>query len=313
LRRNWCESETMQKLPLTALRAFSAVYETGGVRIAARSLEVTHSSISRQIRELESWLGVALFESGRGKSAISLTPQGRALGQAASAGLAELERAVGAVRELRAPNSVIVATTASFAARWLLPRLASFVQSQPWIELSIATDQSVRGIAEQGADLAVRMGAGPWPQGSGQPLMNDALFPVATRRYWQSLRERNPLRAIARARLLHDRDPAAAWERWFDVHPARGVDLRVGPRFTSSDLVLQAAAQGLGVALARARFAAGDLVAGTLMRPFGAERVEIPQAYWLVTEGESASRPAVAKVIEWLITASTGSAATTVP
>lgn len=308
----------MQKLPLTSLRALAALYETGGVRLAARSLEVTHSSISRQLRELESWLGVALFEPGRGNKALALTPQGQALARAASAGLSELERAVGAVRELRAPNSVVIATTASFAARWLLPRLPEFSRAHPWIELSIATDQSVRGLAEQGADLAVRMGSGPWPEQS-VALMDDALFPVATRQYWHSLRERQPGRAIAKARLLHDRDPASAWERWFDQHPARGVDLRTGPRFTSSDLVLQAAAQGQGVALARARFISGELVAGTLIRPFGETRVELPRAYWLITERESTAKPAVAAVIGWLrgasdlARASTRSGATSVP
>jgi LysR family glycine cleavage system transcriptional activator len=297
----------MQKLPLAALRAFAAVYETGGVRTAARSLGVTHSAVSRHLRELESWIGIALLAPRRGNAAIALTPQGHALGKAALSGLAELERAVMGARELRPPHSVVVAATASFASRWLIPRLASLTRQAPWIELSIATDQQVRGVTEQGADLAVRMGVGPWVESAGEPLMDDALFPVATRRYWQTLRERQPARAVAKARLLHDRDPAAGWERWFGAYPSRGVDLRVGARFTSSDLVLQAAAQGFGVALARARFAGEDLAAGKLIRPFGAAQVELPQAYWLVHEREAAAKPAVATVIDWLRAEAAGS------
>jgi LysR family glycine cleavage system transcriptional activator len=292
----------MQKLPLAALRAFAAVYEMGGVRPAARTLRVTHSSISRHLRELESWLGVVLFEKRDGNRRMVLTPQAQALGKAASAGLAELEHAVEGVRDLRRPNSVVVATTASFAARWLIPRLPLLQRSHPWIELSIVTHQSVRDMAEQGADLALRMGSGPWADSPVEAIMDDALFPVANRRYWASIGERQPTRALAKSRLLHDRDAAAAWEKWFAEHPARAVDLRTGPRFTSTDLVLRAAAQGLGVALARAQLVAEELRSGGLFRPFGSAQVSLPRAYWLVGPANVDARPAVHAVIEWLKT-----------
>jgi LysR family transcriptional regulator, glycine cleavage system transcriptional activator len=259
----------MQKLPLAALRAFAAVYEMGGVRPAARALRVTHSSISRHLRELERWLGVDLFEQQGGSGRMVLTPQSQALGRAAVAGLSELERAVERVRESKRPNAVVIATTASLAARWLVPRLPLLQKSQSWIEVSIVTQQSVRSLSEQGADLALRMGGGPWTDEACEPLMDDALFPVATRKCWSDLRERNVSRALARAVLLHDRDPSAAWEKWFAAHPAKGVDLRAGPRFTSSDLCLRAAAHGLGVALARERLVADELATGVLFRPFG--------------------------------------------
>jgi LysR family transcriptional regulator, glycine cleavage system transcriptional activator len=303
----WFGFETMQKLPLAALRAFAAVYEMGGVRAAARTLRVTHSAVSRQLRELEKWLGVALFEQRDGSRRMILTPQAQALGRAALAGLVELERAVEGVRELRRPNSVLVATTASFAARWLIPRLPLLQKSHPWIELSIVTQQSVRHVAEQGADLALRMGSGPWPDAPGEAVMDDALFPVATRRYWSGIGERQPARALAKARLLHDRDPAAAWERWFSEHPSRAVDLRTGSRFTSTDLVLRAAAQGLGVALARAQLVAEELAAGELFRPFGSAQVSLPRAYWLMGPATADARPAVRAVVEWLKTQASGS------
>lgn len=290
----------MQKLPLAALRAFAAVYEMGGVRPAARALQVTHSSVSRHLRELERWLGVDLFEQQGGNGRMVLTPQSQALGRAAAAGFSELERAVERVRELRRPNAVVIVTTASFAARWLLPRLPLLRKSHSWIEVSIVTQQSVRGLAEQGADLALRMGVGPWADEACEPLMDDALFPVATRKYWSGLGERTALRALARAVLLHDRDPASAWEKWFAAHPAKGIDLRAGPRFTSSDLCLRAAAHGLGVALARERLVADDLAAGTLFRPFGTSRVLLSRAYWLVQATPPESRPAVRTVVDWL-------------
>ncbi|GFE79909.1 LysR family transcriptional regulator [Steroidobacter agaridevorans] len=291
----------MRKLPLSALRAFAYVFETGGVRPAARALQVTHSAISRQVRELEAWLGVALIEKPARQRRFALTIQGQALGKALISGLNDLERAVESVRELRAPNSVVITTTPSLATRWLMPRLPVLAKNHPSIELSIVTEASVKDLAAQGADLALRMGGGPWPDGICEPLMDELLYPVATRSYWKSLGERKPARALGKARLLHDRDPDSGWDRWFDVYPARNIDLRVGPRFTSSDLVLQAAAQGLGVALARGSLAETDVSRGILFRPFEADHVRIANAYWLVRRRDDATaRPAMHAVIEWI-------------
>jgi LysR family glycine cleavage system transcriptional activator len=290
----------MQRLPLSALRAFAAVYETGGVRPAARMLQVTHSSVSRHLRELEAWLGVALLESRNLQGRLVLTPQGHALGKAALAGLSALTNAVEGVRELRRPSSVVVATTASFAARWLVPRLPLLQQAHAGIEVSVITHQRIQNLAEQGADLALRMGSGPWFDGKCEPIMDDALYPVASLRYWTSIGERGPPRALARAHLLHDRDPATSWEKWFAAHPSPSVDLRAGSRFTSSDLVLRAAAAGLGVALARDRLAADDVTSGVLFRPFGAVQIKVAGAYWLVQPADEEPRPAVLAVAQWL-------------
>lgn len=290
----------MQRLPLSALRAFAAVYEAGGVRPAARTLQVTHSAVSRHLRELEAWLGVALLENRGTKGRLVLTPQGEALGKAVLAGLVQLSGAVEGVREVRRANSVVVATTASFAARWLIPRLLLLQKTHPAIEVSVVTQQAVQNLAEQGADLAIRMGGGPWLDGRGEAIMDDALYPVATRHYWNSIGERQPARALAKARLLHDRDPASAWEKWFASHPATRIDLRTGSRFTSSDLVLHAATQGLGVALARDRLARPAIDSGVLFRPFGAAQVEIPRAYWLVESADENPRPAVSAVAQWI-------------
>lgn len=296
----WFGFETMQRVPLSALRAFAMVYETGGVRPAARALQVTHSSVSRQLRELEAWLGIALLEKRGSKARLVFTPQGRALGKAALDGLSALTNAVESARELRRANSVVIATTASFGARWLIPRLPKLRKTHEWIEVSVITQQAVQQLAEQGADLAIRMGGGPWSDGKCEPLMDDALYPVAARHYWSEIRERDPARALAKVRLLHDRDPDSSWERWLAKYPSPGVDLRAGARFTSSDLVLRAAASGLGVGLARHQLAAADVQAGLLTRPFGSARVAIARAYWLVQLADDRPRPALRAVVQWI-------------
>ena len=290
----------MRDLLLNALRAFAAVYETGGVRPAARSLRVTHSAVSRHVRELEAWLGVTLVERRESARSLAFTPQGEALGRAGLASLRALEAAVTAAREAKRGNAVTLSTTPSFAARWLLPRLPAFEAAVGWVELSVVVDQKLTDPGAQGADLALRMGRGPWPGLACEPFMDDALYPVMSRAYWDAAGRPATPAALAGLRLLHDRDPNAAWEAWLSAHRAPGLDRRAGPRFASSDLVLRAAAQGLGVALARDRLAADDVAAGVLVRPFGDHHVAVPDAYWLVRTAAAPPRVAVTAAIDWL-------------
>ena len=130
--------------------------------------------------------------------------------------------------------------------------------------------------------------------------MDDALYPVMSPAYWQKVGRPAQPEDLAGLRLLHDRDPYAAWEVWRSAHGPAGLDVRKGPRFTSSDLVLRAALQGQGVALARHRLAADEVAAGTLLRPFGERRVELGPAYWLVRPRHAEARPPAATVIAWL-------------
>ena len=290
----------MRDLPLTALRAFAAIYQTGGVRPAARALQVTHSSVSRHLRELEAWLGVPLVGKREGTRSLVPTPQGEALGQAALASLGELERAVASIREARRGNATTIFTTPSFAARWLLPRLPDLEADLPWIELSVVVEQRLAGPPELGSDLAIRMGRGPWPGLACEPFMDDALFPVMSPGYREQAGRPGDPGQLTGLRLLHDRDPNASWEKWAAVHGPAGLDLRTGPRFASSDLVLRAASQGLGVALARERLAADDIASGALVRPFGALRVGLDDAYWIVVPETAPPRATVAAVIDWL-------------
>jgi LysR family glycine cleavage system transcriptional activator len=290
----------MRDLPLIALRALAAVYEAGGVRAAARRLQVTHSAVSRHLHELETSLDVALVEPAARPGRLVFTPTGEALGRSALQHLTELNRAVAAVKERRGGNSVTISTTASFAARWLLPRLAALGRTFPRIEVSVLIDQKLTDPKEQGADLSVRMGRGPWPDLRCERLMDDALYPVVSPAYWRGIRHPGSIERLARLRLLHDRDPQAAWVQWRTAHGPPDLDVRSGPRFASSDLVLRAAAEGLGVALARDRLVKHDLAAGALLRLFGELQVRIADAYWIVRPATDPDRAAVDQVLAWL-------------
>jgi len=293
-------NETIGALPLNALRAFALVHLHRGVRAAARELGISHSSLSRHLAELEGWLGTRLTAGPSGRRGLTFTPQGEALGQGALAALRELERAALSGREARWPGWVVVSTTGSFAARSLLPRLARLEAERKDLEISVWVDQKPVDLEGGDVDLAIRMGQGPWRELDCEPLLDEVLYPVMSPAYFREAgRPRGPA-ALSRLRLLHDRDPSAAWESWRRAFGPAALDIRRGPRLASSDLVLRAAVLGQGVALARHRLAADDLAAGALLRPFAGDSVPLGPAYWLVLPTHGRSRPSTAAVVEWL-------------
>jgi len=301
----------MKELPLNALRAFATIYETGGIRPASRALQVSHSSVSRHLHELEAWIGLPLIEPANGRRSMDFTPQGEALGRAAFANFRDIASTVNSLRESRRGNSVTITTTPSFAARWLLPRLHDLVAQFPWIEVSVVAEQKLSPSSDLNADIGIRMGRGPWAGFQCDPLMDDRLFPVMSPAFWAASGKPDHRDQLKDLRLLHDRDPNAGWELWRAEFDVADLDVRPGPRFASSDLLLRAASQGLGVALARGVIAADDMLSGILIRPFGDQEIRLPKAYWTVQSIDAPTRIADSHVLDWLRAQANNAAATT--
>lgn len=288
------------KLPLNALRAFATVYAQGGVRAAARELGIAHSSVSRHLAELDAWLGVRLTSDAGGRRGISFTPQGEALGKATLAGFRDIERAVASLQESRSARSVTISAAPSFAVRWLLPRLPRLEQAHPHLEVSVVVDQRIDDLQAGDIDLAIRMGRGPWPDVHCEALMDDTLYPVMSPALYEASGRPGQPADLLGMRLLHDRDPHASWQAWRQAHGPESLDVRAGPRFASSDLVLRAAMQGQGVALARHRLAFDDVASGVLVRPFQGAGVTLEAAYWIVLPMHRRVRSGALAVIQWL-------------
>lgn len=291
----------MYQLPLNALRAFAAVYSTGGVRRAARTLGISHSSVSRHLTELEAWLGAALTEKSAGRRGLALTADGEALGRAARDALASLENATLQIKEARTSLSVAVSVAPSFAGRWLLPRLPNLEKRHPKIEVSVSVDQRPVQPEAGRVDIAIRMTPRPPPDLNAEPLMDDSLYPVMSVDFWKRAGQPTEPAELSGLRLIHDRDPNTSWGVWRRSFGPDNLDVRSGPRFASSDLVLRAAAQSQGVALARHRLVQEDISAGILIRPMKELSVPLGTSYWLLLpERPREPRPAVRVTIEWL-------------
>ncbi len=203
------------------------------------------------------------------------------------------------LKEKHRPNAVIISTTPSFAVRWLLPRLDDFNNQHPKTEVSVLVDQRRRTPDEEGADLSIRMGAGPWPGLDCEAFMDDELAPVASPNYLgRFAADRETI--LMRGDLLHDRDANASWSLWRDHQGPPDLDVRSGARFTSSDLVLRAAEQGMGIALGRLRLAQDALRTGALARLYPDRSIVLQHAHWIILSSNKRLRKPVRKFIDWL-------------
>jgi LysR family glycine cleavage system transcriptional activator len=279
--------------PLGALRAFEAAARLGSFSRAAEEISVTHGAVSHQVRALERALGALLFQrNGRG---IALTTAGQHLAERVGAALRDIAEAAQVVRRTsRDKNVLTISTLPSFAARWLLPRLGRFMEQHPQIAVTVHTSLGLVDLQREEVDLAIRFGGGNWPGLAAHKFMEDEFFPVASPSF---NRGRLPTRPADLAKFRLMRSHKVPWAPWFR---AAGVKLEE-PRnavFNDSSLLLQAAMDGRGIALARRSIAEDDIRAGRLVRLF---KVAVPAgASYLVWPKDNLSANG-ALLRDWLL------------
>jgi LysR family glycine cleavage system transcriptional activator len=285
----------MTSPPLHTLRAFTAAARWLSFTRAAAELHVTQTAISHQMRQLEEHLGTRLFV--RLPRKLQLTAQGRAYAQEL---LRVFERIDDATSALTAqPRREVLAITCvpSFAARWLVPRLGRFTALHPTLDVRLASTDRTMDLGREGIDVGIRFGYGSYAGLASERLLDDVCFPVCSPRLAGARKRRLGLRDLGRQTLLHD-DSSDGWRRWLRAAGVAG-DAERGHVFSDANLMLQAAADGLGVALARGTLVAHDLRRGVLVRPFAPE-IPSEQAYFLVTPAGADELPRVRAFTGWL-------------
>jgi LysR family glycine cleavage system transcriptional activator len=280
--------------PLNTLRAFEAAGRHANFARAAKELSITPAAVSQQVRSLEDYLGVRLFT--RRARGVDLTAGGGEYARALGALLDQLALATERVRLAGQPLRLTIATTPSFAARWLMPRLVDFLDRHPDYDVRLGTSNVIADLERQDIDVAVRYGSGQWPGLKSKLLTATELFPVCSPSFVKGARAlRNPpdLRPRTLLRIASD-----DWPRWL---AAAGLAERSaeGPQFSDIGLLTQAAVAGQGIALGQSVIVADDLAAGRLIEPF---RLRIPSgmAYYLVALPEAFRRAPVVAFERWL-------------
>ncbi len=284
--------------PLNALRVFEAAARHLSFTKAAAELNVTQAAVSHQIKALEAHLGLALFR--RLPRALRLTEAGQVYLPTIHDALERIARATADLGRDDATGPLKVSTLPSFAARWLVMRLQRFQHLHPDIDVLLTTTRDLVDFSRDDIDVAIRFGLGHWPGLASRFVLREEVFPVCSPALMEGTPSLRRPEDLAHQTLLHD-DYLVTWDAWLAIAGVTGVDAQRGPRFTDSALVLQAAVNGQGVALARGVLAADDLDAGRLVRPF-AFSVPGDFAYFLVAPDRSFQRPKVAAFSAWVLT-----------
>lgn len=291
--------------PLRAIRYFEAAARHLSITKAAQELHVTHCAISHQIKGLEQWLGMPLLH--RLNRRIALTDAGQAYMPYVRSVREALDRLASGTRQLRdlgGMRTLAVSVMPSFAAKWLLPRLGSFHRQHPDIDVRISATERLVEFDLEDIDIAIRYGSGTWPGLRADLLAAEQFVAVCSP---MLLRTGKPLKRpadLAHHTLLYDLRWADMWPRWFD---AAGLRLSRSQRKLSvsfSGLILQAALDGVGVALAQVALAGDDLAAGRLVKLFD---IVLPgsNGYFVVTPSARTDHPHVAAFRTWLLAETT--------
>ncbi|SAK48423.1 LysR family transcriptional regulator [Caballeronia temeraria] len=259
-------------LPLNALRAFEASARHLSFTRAALELNVTQAAVSQQVRALEARLGTPLFR--RLPRGLSVTDEGRALLPVLSDAFGRIEAVLKQFEGGHFHEVLTVGVVGTFAVGWLMPRLKAFRETHPFVELRLFTHNNLVDPASEGLDFAIRFGAGVWPATHNALLLDAPLAVLCAPDIARRLEKPSDLASEVLLRSYRADD----WTEWFD---AAGIDAWTmnGPVFDSSRLMVEAAVQGAGVALAPSRMFVRELQAGLLVRPFD---IEVKTgSYWL--------------------------------
>ena len=290
--------------PLHALAAFEAVARLHSFAKAADELCITHGAVSHRIKQLERHFGTQFF-SRRGRT-ISLTAKGTYFLGSVLDALSTLQEA--SIRLAGDTHKTVhVSVGPSFARNWLVERLGDFYQKHPEIDVELSATKLTKtgklaSLKSDGADIEVRYGtADEWTGFDSVKLLAGRLFPVCSPAYRNKQGGMAKPEDLFKAVLL--RLPHEPWKPWFDAAGLHANEPIRGPQFSDASLMLDTAANGQGVALARSLIVDDYLASGRLVKLWDIS-IPSPQAYYAIYSAKVTARPEVQTFIDWLISSS---------
>ena len=288
--------------PLNPLRTFEVAARHLSFTRAAEELFVTAAAVSHQIKTLEESLGVVLFV--RQPKSLELTKAGEAYLPGIQRAFKQMAEATHQLHLRGNPSTLRINVPPTFAVKWLIPRLVRFLKAHPAIDVKVSTSAQSVDFDREGFDFAVRYGRGVYPGLRAELCLPVEVFPVCSPALLQG---EPPLRVPADLKhhtLLHDDSTYTDvsnpnWAMWLDHAGVEGVDATRGPSFWPSHLVINAAIDGLGVALAKRNWVDRDIEEGRLVRPFDLS-LPVEFSYFLVYPESRADDQMIATFVDWV-------------
>jgi len=289
--------------PLNPLRAFEVAARHLSFTRAAEELFVTPSAVSHQIKVLEDSLGIALFV--RDTKSLILTGAGKAYLPGVQEAFRQLVQATYRVQREREIPALKLNLPPTFAVKWLIPRMRRFMVAHPDIDLRVSTSKHMSDFARDDVDVEVRYGRGDYPDLHTELCLPVAVTPVCSPAL---LAEGPPLKTVDDLRhhmLLHDDSTYddvsnPNWATWLEHAGVSDIDAGRGPSFWPSHLVIDAAIDGLGVALAKRNWISRDVAAGRLVELFPDLTLPVEFSYYLVYPESRADDPRIQAFATWV-------------
>jgi DNA-binding transcriptional LysR family regulator len=285
--------------PLNALKTFEAAARHASFSKAAEELHVTQSAVSHQIRQLEGWFGISLFD--RQGRQTNPTPEGRELAASLEESLGQISAACQRIAKSDGRTTLTIASIPSVATIWLIPRLPAFLASHPGINIRLIHAYHDQPVDFADVDLAITYGDWRDAPSGAVKLMSGASVPVCSPLY---LDQHGPFETPAdllRTSLLHDED-RKGWRSWFKAAGIKARDTLPGPLFEGFNLLHSAILAGQGVGLAPRLLLRRDIEAGRLISLFDLEILHERAYYMTSPQIPRPSRTAETETVRaWLL------------
>ncbi len=282
--------------PLNALRAFEVAARTGGFTRAARELLVSQGAVSRHIASLESYLGVSLFH--RNHHQVKLTREGRVYADAIRTAIDSIEQATHDIRTDSANRSLHIKVYSTLAICWLVPRLGRFHALYPELAVTISSSPKPADLAEEDVLFTIDRGIDRHDWARYDPLFRTELLPVCSPSLLDAVQSIKEPKNLLSHVLLHSLNRPTDWPQWLDSVGISEPNVEVGLTFSNSSLAYEAAANGIGIAMAQVHYIENELETGRLIAPFP-QRVQTGN-YFLVSRWSDADLPEVIAFREWM-------------
>ncbi len=287
-----------RSVSLNALRAFAAAGRHLNLAAAAGELFVTPSALSHQIKALEATLGIQLFE--RHKKGLKLTTQGEQLLGPITTAFEQIEQALTQLSRPPREGSLHISMLSTFAMRWFIPRLARFQSQNPEINVRIATSVTPVDFEREDMDCAIRFGRGNWPGLVAVELFSERLAPFCSPQLATAEKPLEKPEDLVQQRLLAARLRPDDWRIWLSASGLEKLAIQPPVEYETRNFAIQAAIDGLGVAIVDPALVAEEVRSGRLIQPFA----QIPTsqgAYYFVYPKHMKPSPEIVAMKKWLL------------